>query len=138
MMPSVGHWARLSLSIGKGRVVTQTTVLLACEPPLLQDVLTCILEQLPDVELVNPNSPTADVVVVSAPELSPGWPVVLPPAAATARRVIAVDAVRNVLQVREQRHGRVVEQQIEGRMARVVGLLHEAPSGAAPRVADIA
>ena len=118
--------------------MTRTRVLLACEPPLLQDVLASILEELPDVELVNPNSSTADVVVVSASELSAAWPGVLPLAATTARRVIAVDAVRNVLQVREQSYGRVTEHQIDGHMASVIGLLHESPSGPGPRVADIA
>jgi hypothetical protein len=118
--------------------VTRTRVLLACEPPLLQDVLAAILEELPDVELVNPNSPTADVVVVSAPALSPGWSGVLPPAASTARCVIAVDAIRNVLQVREQRHGGVTEQQIDGHMARMIGLLQESSSEPDPHVADIA
>ena len=118
--------------------MTRTRVLLACEPPLLQDVLASILEELPDVELVSPNSSTADVVVVSAPELGPGWPGVLPLAATVARRVIAVDGVRNVLQVREQCHGHVTEQRIDGHIARVIGLLQEWPSGPGPRVADIA
>jgi hypothetical protein len=113
-------------------------VLLACEPPLLQDVLTVILEQLPDVELVNPNSPTADVVVVSAPEPSLDWPAILPPAAAAARRVIAVDAVRNLLQVREQHDGQVTELQIDGQMAKMIGLLRESASGAGPSMVEIA
>ena len=118
--------------------MTTTRVLLACEPPLLQDVLASILEAQLDIQLVSPSSPCADIVLVSALEPSAGWPEVLPVAAAKARRIIALDAARNLLQVREQYHGRVTEQQVDGHIAAVLGLLRETPSGPGYHAADSA
>ncbi|HEY7068278.1 MAG TPA: hypothetical protein VII06_42910 [Chloroflexota bacterium] len=89
-------------------------VLLACEPLLLQEVLAQMLSLVPNVELIDRDSPRGDLVLVSAAGGAGNWPARLPPAAATAPRVVAIDSVRNRIHIRERRGGRVVEQHLDG------------------------
>src|SRR4051812_45944346 len=65
------------------KIMARTRVALACPPGLLQDVLRVLLEQRSDVELVAPEDPSADVVLVSFSGSEPSWPQGWPPAGRT-------------------------------------------------------
>jgi hypothetical protein len=112
-------------------------VLLACEPLLLQEVLVEMLSLMRDVELVDADSPQADVVLVSAAGRGGAWPERLPAAAATAPRVLVVDPVRNRIRIRERRDGRVTERQIDGNMVLLPELMRQRPP-AEPPIAETA
>src|SRR5215210_1852960 len=116
--------------------VARTRVVLLCEPLLLQDALIVILGQLPDVEVLPADSATADIVLVSSPGSNSGWPAQMPPAAATAPRVVALDPIRNMLRVREWQQGQVTERQIDGHMAAVVDVMHGTPASFRPPIAS--
>jgi hypothetical protein len=113
-------------------------VQLACEPLLLQEVLVEMLSLMPGVKLVDAACSHVDLVIVSAVGHGAFWPERLPAAAATAGRVIAVDAVHNRIRVRERRDGRLVERQIDGSMVLLPEMMQQWLSGADPSIAETA
>src|SRR5438067_5862338 len=116
--------------------LVRTRVVLVCEPLLLQDALTAMLERLPDIEVIPADSLNADIVLVSASGSNSGWPAEMPPAAERAPRLVALDPIRNMLWVRERRQGRVTEHQVDGHMAAIVDVLLRTPPGSSPPIAN--
>jgi hypothetical protein len=115
--------------------MARTRVALACTPGVLQDVLHVLLEQRSDVELVAPEDPSADVVLVGLVGEQPRWPDVWPQAGRTARRVVGIDPVRLRVCVLEQRQGRVIQYETDAYVASIINTLvqplHEPAAGLA-------
>jgi hypothetical protein len=110
-------------AIGSETAMARIRVALACTPGILQDVLGILLEQRSDVELVAPEDPSADVVLVSFSGEGPGWPQVWPRAGRSARRVVGIDPVRLRVCVLEQRQGRVIHYEIDAYVASIINTL---------------
>jgi hypothetical protein len=117
-------------------VMTCTRVALACTPGILQDVLRILLEQRPDVELVGPEDPAADVMLVGLVGEQPSWPDIWPRAGRTARRVVGVDPVRLRVCVLEQRQGRVIHYETDAYVASIINTLVQPLHEPAARLAD--
>src|SRR3954464_10919706 len=100
-------------------------VLLACEMLLVQEVLAQMLSAMPDIELLDLDSPQADLVLVSASGQAGGWPERLPAAAATAPRLVALDPVRNVIRIRERQGDQVVERRIDVGMVQLPEVMRQ-------------
>jgi hypothetical protein len=124
------------VAIGSEKAMARTRVALACTPGILQDVLGILLEQRPDIELVAPEDPAADVVLVSFSGSGPSWPRVWPPAGRTARRVVGIDPVRLRVCVLEQRQGRVIHYETDAYVASIINTLAQPLHAPAARLAD--
>jgi hypothetical protein len=110
-------------------------VALACTQGVLQDVLRVLLEQRPDVALVSPEDPAADVVLVGLVGEQLSWPDLWPRAGRTAKRLVGIDPVRLRVCVLEQRRGRVIHYETDAYMASIINTLvqplHEPAAGLA-------
>ena len=85
-------------------------VRVACEPPLLREILAQALTELADVkvEIVDGDGSDVDAVLVSAQGASNGWPSELPPIMASHVRFVVLDPAANVLRVRDAAHEEVL------------------------------
>ena len=89
-------------------------VLLACEPPLLNELLALALGELPGVELVDSDSAWADVVVANEPGASATWQTARQKALALHARLVAVDPRANVIQIWEWDHDKPTSEWLPG------------------------
>jgi hypothetical protein len=105
------------------RQTPPTRVLLACDPPLLQECLTLMLERLPDVELVAQDAAEVDVVVVSLTECGTRSPVEPLVARTSAVRLVVVDPTANVLRVWDTQQGPSGERELPGDLPTIVEVL---------------
>jgi hypothetical protein len=106
-----------------------TRVLLACEPPLLHEVLTLMLERLPGIELVTTGTTDVDVVVVSLSENGTRSPTEPPMADTSAVRLVVVDPTTNVLRVWDSQQGPSGERELPGDLPTIVEVLQGGRNG---------
>ena len=92
-------------------------VLLACEPPLLNEMLADVLAELPGVELVDADSARVDVVIASAPGASSGDPAALRQTLSAQARLVVLDPVTNTLRVWERGREMPNEEPLPGHLA---------------------
>ena len=85
------------------RIVEEANVrvLLACEPPLLNELLALALAELPGVKLVEVDGAQVDVVIASAPGAGGERALALLQATSPHARLVALDPATNVLRVWE-------------------------------------
>ncbi len=99
-------------------------VRLDCTPPIVNDVLTMALDDLPDVRLVADSRDVPDVVVVSAFD-GIGSPLDWVRTAGPARQIVVLDSVNNILRVRGGNPGDTGERIIAGTMGKLRHVLQE-------------
>ena len=100
-------------------------VLLACEPPLLNELLSVALAELPGVELVDAGSARVDVVIASPPGATSSRPAALRRALAPRARLVVLDPVANVLQVWESGREAPSAELLPGTLATLGGLIQQ-------------
>ena len=103
-------------------------VMLVCEPPLLNDVLALALGELPEVELVDGGSPSADVVIANGADFGDAWQAARERALALRARLVAVDPLANAIQVWEWDKEQPAGEPSPGTLAALGQLCQPSPS----------
>jgi hypothetical protein len=108
--------------------VATLRVRVACEPPLLREILAQALTELADmkVEIVDGDGSDVDAVLVSAQGASNGWPSELPSVVAAHVRFVVLDPAANVLRVRDGASNAAREEVLPGSLSVLIEALRGA------------
>ncbi|MBI4492971.1 MAG: response regulator transcription factor [Chloroflexi bacterium] len=104
-------------------------VFLACEPPLLREVLAMALSQVPEVELVDEAGVHVDVVLASLPASNGGWPANLPLTLPPQARWVQLDPSANVLRVQQGQGGPAGGELLAGNLTTLMEVVQRWASG---------